>query len=262
MKTMMHVAHDLQAPLTASQSSIKSILGEYAGPVSKNVLSMLEIAYRRINNATNMVKDMFNLIKFDEQMKRGEIKKEKLQLKSLVEEAIEIFGVEFEGKQVNWQLDIDKDIAIYADAKQFKELFSSLFLNALLYSEDPVDVTIKSFMKSGVLRVQVKDNGIGISPENREKVFDDFFRTLEAKRMARDRVGLGLSVVKKIIAFYGGRIEIEEGLSGRGTGFTISLPGITDEKSSLTEAPQPVRAAGRRFFTPSEEPPSAIDIKW
>jgi signal transduction histidine kinase len=69
----------------------------------------------------------------------------------------------------------------------------------------------------------VEDTGIGISPEDQKKIFEDFYRTTPAKKFSRLGTGLGLSLVQRIVEIHGGTIEVDSEV-GKGSRFTFRLP--------------------------------------
>jgi two-component system sensor histidine kinase SenX3 len=80
-----------------------------------------------------------------------------------------------------------------------------------------------------LIEVKIKDNGIGISPEDRERVFERFFRGEQALDMAVAGTGLGLSIVRQLVEMHGGSISLESsGVPGDGTSFGFTLP-IADQ---------------------------------
>ncbi|PIR18061.1 MAG: hypothetical protein COV46_01750 [Deltaproteobacteria bacterium CG11_big_fil_rev_8_21_14_0_20_49_13] len=263
MKTMMHVAHDLKAPLAAAQSSIKSVADGFVGPISEKVRSILFNAYRRCHNMTAMVKDMFDLIRFDEQIMRGELIAERFSLGALMDNVKEQFDSPYHGKSIQWDIKIDGTIEINANVGQIGALLSQLVSNAIKYSGDPVNISISAEKSGDDLILVVNDDGVGISVEERERVLDEFYRTVKAKKMEKDGVGLGLAIVQKIVKFYNGKISIDDGPEKKGTTFTILLSNVMDVRGPQAFVGTDLeRAARRRFFEPCEESPKEIENKW
>lgn len=262
MKTMMHLAHDLKAPLAAVRSSLRSVIDGYTGPLTEKSVEILQIADRRSENAARMMRDMFDLIKFDEQIKRGELLQEEISFSELVSNIITSFGEKYNGRQVKWLLDIEKDVNICANMRQIDALIMNLLSNALKYSGNPAKVQVVVEVTGTTLIFKVGDNGIGIPLEDRGKIFDEFYRSKEAKRYERDGVGLGTTIIKKIVDFYGGTIDIEGGLDGTGTTFIVRIPEIVGKKPAPYCKLEDRDTSDKRFFTPTEESANVIDKKW
>jgi signal transduction histidine kinase len=110
-----------------------------------------------------------------------------------------------------------------ADSSEIEIIFNNLISNAVKYNNDngQVEISIIQFPKA--LTIIVEDNGIGMSKEDSEKLFEDFVRIKNEKTKSITGSGLGLSITKKIINLYNGAIHVESE-PGKGTKFTIELP--------------------------------------
>jgi two-component system phosphate regulon sensor histidine kinase PhoR len=95
--------------------------------------------------------------------------------------------------------------------------------NAIKYSTNKGEITIRLLENSNDVEIQIQDRGIGISPEDQKKIFDDFFRSPEALRKSPKGVGLGLRVVKYIMEAHKGEVRIESQL-GKGSLVSIVFP--------------------------------------
>ena len=91
------------------------------------------------------------------------------------------------------------------------------------YSEDPGEIDLKLTRNDGSAIIQIVDHGIGILPEDQERVFEKFYRVQTGSNDRPTGAGLGLALVSHIVEAHGGRIEIESKL-GEGSTFSIYLP--------------------------------------
>ncbi len=118
----------------------------------------------------------------------------------------------------------DKIFEIKGDAEFLKKMFAAFIDNALIYSQDKVSVKLKNFGSAAV--VEISDKGIGIAPENLDKIFDRFYRVDKARTKTEDdkiSAGLGLSIAKWIADNHGVKIEVASTL-GKGTTFKLTIP--------------------------------------
>jgi signal transduction histidine kinase len=113
---------------------------------------------------------------------------------------------------------IDPRIAVRVDNVEFEELFYNLISNAIKYSREGGNITINADDRGDIVIISVKDTGIGLTEEQIEHVFDEFFKVDES-RHELDSSGLGLSICKKIVNKHGGNIWAES--NGRDLGTTI-----------------------------------------
>jgi signal transduction histidine kinase len=110
-----------------------------------------------------------------------------------------------------------------ADAGRLGQVVDNLLTNALKFTPRGGRVEVRGSEGDGVVRLQVRDTGMGISGEDQQHLFERFFRTSEAQTEAIQGTGLGLSIVAAIVEAHGGSIEVESEL-GVGTTFTVVLP--------------------------------------
>ena len=116
-------------------------------------------------------------------------------------------------------------VTVEADPDAVRQALLNLVDNAIKYSAGRKHITVRLAPTSaGGAEISVSDRGIGISPEDRERIFEAFYRAPEAVRQDPRGVGLGLKIVKHIMDAHGGEIAVS-GAPGRGTTFTLKFPG-------------------------------------
>ena len=114
---------------------------------------------------------------------------------------------------------------INADADEITRLFTNLISNAIKYNREQGTITIKLSLSDDYLLTTIKDSGIGLKPEEKNRLFTEFFRAKNEKTKNISGTGLGLSIVKRIVDSYSGKIEVESDY-GEGTTFKVFLPTI------------------------------------
>ena len=102
-------------------------------------------------------------------------------------------------------------------------IFSNLVENAIKYGRDGGRVDVRVAQDGPYVSVSVRDDGIGISPEDREKVFDEFYRARNEQTANITGTGLGLSLVKRLAEMHEGAVRVES-TPGSGSTFTVSIP--------------------------------------
>ena len=113
--------------------------------------------------------------------------------------------------------------AIYIDTVSLEKVLSNLINNAIRYSPAGAEVTILPFVKQQCFGFCVRDTGIGIAPDELSKIFEEFYRSANAREMENLGTGLGLSLVKQIVEKYNGKIFVESKI-GQGSTFTVEMP--------------------------------------
>jgi two-component system phosphate regulon sensor histidine kinase PhoR len=156
--------------------------------------------------------------------KEMELKKEQFDCKQLAEEVMNSMRLQFEKYHAKANLHTEgENFVVEADKLHITSVIYNLLDNALKYSkENPViDVQLKS--NAEFIEFSVSDNGIGIAPAYKEKVFDKFFRVPTGDKHNIKGYGLGLSYVSEVIRRHHGKVYVESEL-GKGSTFTATVP--------------------------------------
>ncbi len=208
-----NITHELKTPVTAIKGTIDLI--ERKGFADKK---HLEIIKKNIEKLSKMIKDLLDYSKIES----GQI--ELLKEKNNIIEAIEdaIFLVSPLSKQKNIKILLENRLDIWAsfDHEKIQQVLSNLLTNAIKFSPENGKIIIKVSENKKEIRVSIEDFGPGIPPEEREKVFQKFYRVSKDKR---EGIGLGLAICKGIIEAHGGKIWVEEP-PHRGSIFHFTLP--------------------------------------
>jgi two-component system OmpR family sensor kinase len=124
----------------------------------------------------------------------------------------------------------DEPLPILAHPSLLAQLLENLLDNALKYSEPGTPVVVATWGEPGAVLLSVDDRGHGLAEEEREQVFEPFYRSPRARQLGRTGVGLGLSMVKRIAIAFGGSIDVQSTL-GRGTRFVLRFPALRNRPS-------------------------------
>jgi len=109
------------------------------------------------------------------------------------------------------------------DAEAMGQALANLVDNAIKYSGDRRVLRVKAALRDGHLAVTVADEGLGIPPEEQERIFEKFYRIGRSETQGRRGSGVGLALVRHIVEAHGGRVTVES-QPGRGSRFTLWLP--------------------------------------
>jgi two-component system sensor histidine kinase ResE len=137
---------------------------------------------------------------------------------------LELFQVEINKMGISVSLNCESDAAcIKADFEEINRLFTNFISNAIKYNKENGAILITVLKSEDYLITEIKDTGIGLKPEEKKKLFSEFFRAKNELTKSISGTGLGLSIVKRIVDSYSGKIEVESEF-GSGTTFRIFLP--------------------------------------
>lgn len=212
------VTHELRAPVAAIQSYIRLILGGYVTPERQP-----EILDRVQQRAVEQL-DQINGLLVLAQSQREPITTKDVSLVDMLNEVLDLLRGPAEEKGLAISLDVDPQIPkIRADPDQIEHLWMNLISNAVKYTPATGSVEITLTQRPASIMGSVKDSGIGIAPKDQERIFDEFYRTDEAKQIEQNGTGLGLAIVKQIVEGYGGRVWVSSA-PGTGSKFSFALP--------------------------------------
>lgn len=215
---MLTVAHELRAPVAAIQGYLGLILDGYA---ADDAQEMVESAHQRCGELLNMIHDLLLLAHMKE--KAIETKKTTVSVAGILEEVSSLFSAQAEGKGVTLRVEISNRPEMLAHEEQLKQLWTNLLSNAIKYTPSGGTVVASLDRKDDQIIGTVSDTGIGIASDDLPRIFEEFYRTKQAKNMEDHGTGLGLPIVGEIVEAYGGMIDVDSKL-GEGTIFTFTLP--------------------------------------
>lgn len=233
---MLKVAHELRAPVAAVQSYINLIL---AGYVTTNELKpTLSRVQDRLQEMLDLISDLLELARL-KQAKDQIIKEASPQnMAEILKEVCELFREQAHEKRQSFQVEILDHPVIMADRDYLKHIWTNLISNAIKYTPEGGRVVVSLEADDRKLIGAVADSGIGIAEEDLPHLFQDFFRTDQAKASGEIGTGLGLSIVKQIVESYGGEIRVTS-RPGHGSRFTFNLPLEPPTKQAKPEPSPP-----------------------
>jgi len=212
------VSHDLKSPLI----TIKGFLGLLSQDVEQNSNTKLNSYISRITNAADKMQQLLDELLELSRIGRLEAKRERVSLKELTNEVLELLAGGIAEKKI--AIKVSPDLPdVYGERPRLLEVMQNLIDNAIKHTGDHPEPHIEiGVRQDGNTTVcYVSDNGKGIDPRYHEKVFG-LFDKLENES---DGTGIGLAIVKRIVEVHGGRIWVEsDGSTGRGATFCFTVP--------------------------------------
>jgi len=206
------VAHEVNNPLASISSLVQMMRSEEGhSPETREKLSMISDQISRI---TQVTRDMTNFARSRPAARR------ETNINEIIQTALRLasFDKEFQNLDITTWLQNDIE-SVSADEDQIQQVILNLLLNARDAMEEGGKLTVRSVAKDNAIRIEIADNGSGISDDDLPQIFDPFFST----KTTGKGTGLGLAVCYGIITAHGGRIEVERN-EPTGTRFTVILP--------------------------------------
>jgi signal transduction histidine kinase len=214
------VTHELRAPVAAIQSYLRLILDGYV-PAEKQ-REIIEKSERRALEQLALISDLLDLARLQD--KRGEAEPVPVDMAEILHGVADLMQARAADKDLLFSVEVEPNVPpVKATPEHVKRLWTNLISNAIKYTEPGGIVVVTLSQNPNYIVGTVRDTGIGISKEQMVHLFEEFYRTEEAKAMERQGTGLGLSIVKRIVESYGGRIWVESE-QGKGSKFSFALP--------------------------------------
>ncbi len=212
--------HDLKNPL----STLRILCTEIGKLVDNaEVQQLLSMAQDPLNTMEELVQDILTVTRLQAEQDVLEI--QPVNLAELLQASVYEFAPQAEKKNIQLILDLPEDLPpIEGDYRRLKQVFDNLISNGIKYTPPGGKVTITASANQQAVTVAVRDTGVGMTPEDLEKVFGEF-QTLSAKPTGGESsTGLGLFIVHKIVTLHHGRITAASEGPGKGSTFTVTLP--------------------------------------
>jgi CheY-like chemotaxis protein len=182
-----------------------------------------DVLERQVKHLTRMVDDLLDVARIT----RGqiELQREPIELSVVVARAMELAGPILEQRRNHLDLDVPQHGAgIDADPDRMAQVVANLVTNAAKYSEPGSRITVRGRRAGSVVCVSVKDEGIGIPSDMLASVFDAFVQQPQALERSGGGLGLGLAIVRNLVAAHGGRVRAESPGPSHGSEFIVELP--------------------------------------
>lgn len=216
-----NITHELKTPIATMGVAIEALRNFNAIHNAQRTQEYLDISQNELHRLSLLVDKVLNLSIFEK--KEIELKYEPLNLQEVVKEVISSMRLQIEKKQATVTVQAEGDTTLLGDRLHLLSVIFNLLDNALKYGKEDLSVRFDLKDKKTEVKVIVADNGIGILPEYKEKVFEKFFRVPAGNTHNTKGYGLGLSYVAYVIQQHRGTIEVES-QPGQGTRFIIGLP--------------------------------------
>lgn len=212
------LSHELKAPLHAIEGYVQMMQARELGNNMEDYDEILERLSVRIKGMRNLILDLLDFTKIESGKADQQI--ELLDPAQIARAAIDTIRPYAIQKDVTIHLDAEEDVHLMADAEDLEIIFNNLLSNAVKYNKQGGKVEVSIYREKESVRIKVNDTGIGMSGEDKDKLFRDFVRIRNPKTKDISGSGLGLSIVKKILQLYQADISVES-IPDKGSTFTV-----------------------------------------
>ncbi|MFN2465574.1 MAG: sensor histidine kinase [Candidatus Dormibacteria bacterium] len=211
-------SHELKTPITAIKAMAELMTTYDLG--EKQRTEMLHDIYRQAERLELLIREILDASHID--TGRVPLHIASVDVRTLVDEVLRELEAQFEGHEIRVEVD-DSVPAVTADEAKLRQVVVNLLTNAIKYSPNGEPITIEASSASDMVRVAVRDQGIGIRETDMARLFKKFTRIPDPSTRKVPGTGLGLYIVKGLVELQGGRIDVTSEY-GKGSTFAFTMP--------------------------------------
>src|SRR5216684_3331356 len=229
------MSHELRTPLNAVLGFSDLLADERYGPLNDRQQRYIDHIHSGGKHLLKLISDILDLSKIE--AGRMELAREDVTVAFAFSEVISALYPLAEKKSQALLQQAEPNLHVHADAMRFKQVLMNLVGNAIKFTPEGGRIELTARHMDDQVRMEVRDNGPGIAPEEQQRIFEAFFR-LAQTGSATEGTGLGLAITARLVELHGSKLEIES-KSGEGTCFYFSLPLLAispDEPAQTTIA--------------------------
>ena len=215
------LAHELRNPL-APMSNMIEVAKRSQGDYAKLQLAH-ETIERQLDQMVRLVDDLLDLNRITHD--RLELRRSEIELSSVIRQAIEVAHPLITAANHEVVVNLPKDpIYLNADPARLAQVFGNLLNNSCKYTKPNGKISVSVMQRDDDVLISVKDNGAGIPADKLDSIFDMFMQVDLSSERSQGGLGIGLTLVKRLIEMHGGKIEAQSAGEGQGSEFIVTLP--------------------------------------
>ena len=219
---LANMSHELRTPLNAIIGFTDVLLQRFFGDINVRQEEYLKDVGSAGRHLLSLINDILDLAKVE--AGRMDLELSNFSLGATLESSLSILRERAAGHRISLSIERPTDLdMITADERKVKQVLLNLLTNAVKFTPDGGSVRVTVSAEEGALRVSVRDSGIGIAPEEHERIFEEFKQARGPGQSRQEGTGLGLALAKRFVELHGGRIWVES-QPGHGSVFAFTLP--------------------------------------
>lgn len=217
------LAHELRNPLAPIRNAIEVLRLSGKNPAAtEHAVGVLD---RQTRQLTRLVDDLLDVSRVSSG--KLELRRSRVELAAIVPAAVEASRPLVEGRGHSLAVELPTEpVWLDADAARLSQVFSNLLNNAAKYTEPGGRIRLTATLSPGFIKVAITDNGVGLDAELLPKVFDAFVQADRSLSKSGGGLGLGLTLVRKLVEMHGGTVSAHSDGPGHGSRFAVTLPTV------------------------------------
>jgi len=217
---LANMSHELRTPLNAIIGFSEVLLQGLFGEVNEKQREYLADVLGSGQHLLSLINDILDLSKIE--AGRMDLELSTFRLRDALDSGLTIVRERAARRAIQLNAVVAPDVgALEADERKVKQILYNLLSNAVKFTPDGGRIDVNVRADNGDVRVEVRDTGIGVAPEDQEQIFEEFRQV--GRERSREGTGLGLTLTKRFVELHGGRIWVDS-TPGKGSTFTFTLP--------------------------------------
>jgi signal transduction histidine kinase/CheY-like chemotaxis protein len=240
------LAHELRNPLAPILHSVEVL--RLAGPDGPALAQARNVIERQVKQMTRLVDDLLDVARIAQG--KLELRRTRFDLAEAVGQAVQTTAPLFEAQQHRLSVRLPAGpLPVEADQARVVQVIVNLLTNAAKYTDRGGEVHLTAGRQDGEVVVRVRDTGAGIEPEMLPRIFDLFTQIDRLLDRSQGGLGIGLTLVRRLVEMHGGRVGVHSRGPGHGSEFTVSFPAANGEPAAGEDPSDPAPApTGRRVL--------------
>jgi PAS domain S-box-containing protein len=251
------MSHELRTPLNAVLGFSELLADDRYGPLNDKQRRYVGHIYSGGQHLLKLINDILDLSKIE--AGRLELAIEEVPVATAFAEVASALRPLAEKKSQSLVQECIENLAVRADSMRFKQILMNLLGNAIKFTPEGGHIKLSAHSVDSKVRVEVRDTGPGIPPEEQVRIFESFYR-LRQTGQAPEGTGLGLSITQRLVELHGGELALES-QPGQGSCFFFSLPALVGfGRTEMTKQKEPAMPQGVPRILIIEDDPTAAHL--
>lgn len=236
------LAHELRNPLAPIRNAVE-LMAIISPQASASEQRAREVILRQTNHMVRLVDDLLDVSRITHG--KVTLRQIPVELEEFIKPAIETAGPLIEARRHKFDVHLPAvKIWVKGDSVRLSQVIGNLLTNAAKFTPAGGHISLSAVQSGSNLVLSVTDNGIGVDPQRMQHIFDLFAQAGHAPDRAQDGLGIGLSLVRKLVELHGGTVEVVSKGIGHGSRFTVTLPAIPPEHRERADQETRCRSSG------------------